>query len=176
MTPLCPGVSADVFAQPVIREGEEQHPEEEEGSSASPGHPQPGQKWGSPGPHLVWQVQSSPKHSSMRDPFTGGVCAKKPPRTHSGIFGVSRARSCAPCSPRFPAGGPGRLRGDRAAAAGEGAVPAEDPRLGAAGEAETGGTGCSVLGRCHRVPGEQRGHWGQHSSLPVFSLPAGGAG
>lgn len=37
-------MSADVFAQPVICQGEEQHPEEEEGSSASPGHPQPGEK------------------------------------------------------------------------------------------------------------------------------------
>ncbi|KAL2294860.1 hypothetical protein Nmel_017998 [Mimus melanotis] len=34
--------ASDVFAQPVICQGEEQHPEEEEGSSASPGHPQPG--------------------------------------------------------------------------------------------------------------------------------------
>ncbi|KAF4787621.1 ankyrin repeat domain 24 [Turdus rufiventris] len=34
--------ASDVFAQPVIGQGEEQHPEEEEGSSASPGHPQPG--------------------------------------------------------------------------------------------------------------------------------------
>jgi len=41
---------------------------------------------------------------------------------------------------RSSAGGPGRLRGDRTAAAGAGPVPAEDPGLGAAGEAETGGT------------------------------------
>ncbi|KAM9620034.1 ankyrin repeat domain-containing protein 24 isoform 5-T5 [Morphnus guianensis] len=32
----------DIFAQPVIRQGEEQHPKEEESPSAPPGHPQPG--------------------------------------------------------------------------------------------------------------------------------------
>ncbi|XP_062481150.1 ankyrin repeat domain-containing protein 24 isoform X2 [Pezoporus occidentalis] len=33
--------ASDIFAQPVIREGEEQHPKEEESPSAPPGHPQP---------------------------------------------------------------------------------------------------------------------------------------
>ncbi|KAK2542305.1 Ankrd24 [Columba guinea] len=36
--------ASDIFAQPVICQGEEQHPEEEEGASAPPGHPQPGER------------------------------------------------------------------------------------------------------------------------------------